>query len=156
MYDSYGDGMAYGSNPAGGFGFKIKKGAQTLYSVISDPFTVSTSTGSGNGKYELISGVLDFIFDTAFLGVSEIENTISMNVYPNPAKDQVSVSFDAENIDYTINLIDITGRTIITRNYSSLNGKQNIELPLENIETGNYMLTLRSENGVVNKQISVE
>jgi hypothetical protein len=156
MYDSYGDGMAYGSNPAGGFGFKIKKGSQTLYSVISDPFTVSTSTGSGNGKYELISGVLDFTFDTASLGVSEIENTINMNVYPNPAKDQVSVSFDAENIDYTINLIDITGRTIITRNYSSLNGKQNIELPLENIETGNYMLTLRSENGVVNKQISVE
>ena len=72
------------------------------------------------------------------------------------SSDQVSVSFDAENIDYTINLIDITGRTIITRNYSSLNGKQNIELPLENIETGNYMLTLRSENGVVNKQISVE
>ena len=58
--------------------------------------------------------------------------------------------------DYTINLVDITGRTLITKSYSSLNGSQVIDLPLNDISAGNYMITIASENGIVNKQISVQ
>ena len=145
MKDSYGDGMAYGSNPAGGFGFKIKKGNQTLYSLISTPF-----------EYTLIDGILNFTYDNSYVGLSNLENKLSMNVYPNPAKEQVSISFNADNKDYTINLVDITGRTLITKSYSSLNGSQVIDLPLNDISAGNYMITIASENGIVNKQISVQ
>jgi len=156
MYDSYGDGMAYGSNPVGGFGFKIKKGSQTLYSVVSNPFEVSTSTGNGTEKYELIEGVLDFTFDEAYLGLSDLQNSINLNVYPNPAKENVSISFNADNKDYTISLVDVTGRILKTQNYSSLNGSQVIDLNLEGISSGNYLISIRSENGVVNKQVSVK
>jgi len=156
MYDSYGDGMAYGSNPVGGFGFKIKKGSQTLYSVVSNPFEVSTSTGNGTEKYELIEGVLDFTFDEAYLGLSDLQNSINLNVYPNPAKENVSISFNADNKDYTISLVDVTGRILKTQNYSSLNGSQVIDLNLEGISSGNYLISIRSENGVVNKQVSVQ
>ena len=145
MKDSYGDGMAYGSNPAGGFGFKIKKGNQTLYSLISTPF-----------EYTLIDGILNFTYDNSYVGLSNLENKLSMSVYPNPAKEQVSISFNADNKDYTINLVDITGRTLITKSYSSLNGSQVIDLPLNDISAGNYMITIASENGIVNKQISVQ
>ena len=145
MKDSYGDGMAYGSNPAGGFGFKIKKGNQTLYSLISTPF-----------EYTLIDGILNFTYDNSYVGLSNLENKLSMNVYPNPAKEQVSIRFNADNKDYTISLVDITGRTLITKSYSSLNGSQVIDLPLNDISAGNYMITIASENGIVNKQISVQ
>jgi len=156
MYDSYGDGLTSGSNPAGGFGFKIKKGSQTLVSSLSDPFDILTPTGSGSSKYKLIEGVLDFTFDEAFLGLSDLQNSINLNVYPNPAKENVSISFNADNKDYTISLLDVTGRILKTQNYSSLNGSQVIDLNLEDISSGNYLISIRSENGVVNKQVSVK
>jgi len=155
IYDSYGDGLTSGSNPAGGFGFKFKKGSQTLYDRISKPFLISTSTGNGNETYSLIEGVLDFTFDVTHLGLSDLENNINMNVYPNPANEKVTINFDADNTDYSINLTDITGRVLLSNSYTSLSGNQNIVLPLDNISTGNYIISVSSEYGTVNKHISV-
>lgn len=151
MFDTYGDGLAYGSNAAGGFGFKIKKGSQTLYSLITGNFAVPS--GTSNNYYNLIEGVLDL---TSTASVDEIANTIKMEVYPNPASEKVSVSFEAANSDYTIRLIDVTGRTLTSSTYTSLNGQQKIDLLLEGITSGNYMVSITSENGVVNKHIVVE
>ena len=151
MYDTYGDGLAYGSNGAGGFGFKIKKGSQTLYSVITSNFIVPS--GTSNSYYNLTEGVLDL---TSTAGIDELLNTINMEVYPNPATEKVSVSFDASNSDYTISLIDVTGRTLTSSTYTSLNGQQKIDLPLAGISSGNYMISITSANGVVNKHIIVE
>jgi len=156
LKDSYGDGLAEGTNPAGGFGFKIKQGSLTLYSALSSTYSMSSS-GSGNAKYELTEGVLDLTYEAASTAsLTDLENVLNMEVYPNPASENVKVRFNALNNDYTISLVDITGRTLISNNYTSLNGSQSIELPLTDISSGNYIVTISSANGVVNQHIVVE
>lgn len=153
LFDSYGDGMAYGTNPGGGYGFKIKQGNTVIYSKISTPYNCSTSTGNGDETVDVSEGVLNLTY-SAGVKLEELNNTLS--VYPNPASSQINVEFLADNIDYTISITDLSGRVISSKEYSKLSGNQNIEVSLNGVSEGNYILTVSSEFGKVNKNISVK
>jgi hypothetical protein len=153
MYDGYGDGLNTGTNPAGGFGFKIKKGNTVLYSKVSSAF--ETSTSEATGKSDLTNGVLKLNYSNE-AGITELSEATDMTVFPNPATDKVNVSFNAENTDYTISLTDISGRVLSTNNYSNLSGSQVIELSVNGITSGNYIVTVSNENGSVNKQVTIK
>lgn len=153
LFDSYGDGMAYGTNPGGGYGFKIKQGNTVIYSKISTPFNCSTATGNQNETVDITEGVLNLTYN-AGVKLEELNNTLS--VYPNPASSQINVEFLADNTDYTISITDLSGRVVSSKEYSKLSGNQNIEVSLNGVSEGNYILTVSSELGKVNKNISVK
>ena len=80
-------------------------------------------------------------------GINEI-NVNSLKVYPNPAKDKVSIEMlSNENQIALITLIDITGKTILS-NTSMLNyGINNVTLDLSTVTNGNYQILISTENG---------
>ena len=151
LYDSYGDGLAEGTNPSGNFGWKIKKGTQTVYYKTSSSYAM-TASGS-NTYYDLVEGALNL---TTTAGVAELENEMLFEVYPNPASTVLNVTFEAENSDYTIVINDIAGRAVYTQSLERLNGTQLVKLPIETLESGNYVLTIQSAKGMVNKHFVVE
>ncbi|MBI1835965.1 MAG: choice-of-anchor J domain-containing protein [Flavobacteriia bacterium] len=78
-------------------------------------------------------------------------NTIStdefnMNVYPNPTTDVVNVSFKANNADYSVSLTDLAGKVVLANEYTNLNGTQTIQLPVNNVKAGSYLVTITSNN----------
>jgi hypothetical protein len=68
-------------------------------------------------------------------------------VFPNPASDVVNVTFEADNADYTIAIVDLQGRVMTSQELTSLNGSQSIALPVNNLAKGSYIVTI-SSNGV--------
>ncbi len=93
---------------------------------------------------------------TNYVGLSEISNATEFSVYPNPASDKLNVSFKAENVDYTINISDLSGRVILSNTYSKLSNNQSIELPLTGISSGNYIVSVSSVNGTVNQHVAIK
>jgi hypothetical protein len=87
--------------------------------------------------------------DNINIGSASVEKLSQsrFNVYPNPATDLVNVSFEGNNSDYIVSLLDLQGRVIYTQHFSNLNGSQMVSIPTANIAKGSYVLSL-SENGL--------
>ncbi|MFK7785996.1 MAG: T9SS type A sorting domain-containing protein [Crocinitomicaceae bacterium] len=78
------------------------------------------------------------------VGLEEGPESINMNVFPNPATDNVNVAFDATG-DYTITITDMAGRVVSTNAYSNLSGAQNIAVPTAELMSGNYLVSVATE-----------
>ncbi len=87
-------------------------------------------------------------FTTGGWGVSENES-MNINVYPNPAEGFVNVK--AEGLR-NVELIDVMGR-IISRNESS---ETTTTIDLSNLTSGIYFLRIMTENGVSLQRVEVK
>jgi len=72
------------------------------------------------------------------------------NLYPNPATNIVNIT-NSENIFITeLAVYDIAGKLITTENY---NNKTEIELNVENLASGTYLLHLKTSEGIAVKKL---
>lgn len=121
----------------------------------------------GNGSYAIVdaSGATlasggEFgdseqkVFKTGVAGLNELE-TIALNVFPNPASDLVNVSFEANNNDFSVSLIDIQGRTIASKSFTNLVGSQLVSFSTESIAKGSYIVTVTSNGATTTKNVVV-
>jgi hypothetical protein len=137
--DSYGDGFT-GSAGNG-----------------SVAITVNGVTYAGVTSFTSTSATVGFVVNNALsAGIDELATSMDLNVYPNPASDKLNVAFNADNVDYTINISDLAGRIVSSTSYSKLADYQNLEIPLTGISSGNYIISISSINGNVNQHIVVE
>ena len=133
IYDYYGDGLSVGGSGAG-------------YDVRDD-----------NGSILFSEGALDF-------GGSEVgglvaNNSVSLNeitlegltVYPNPATDVLNISFNADTDDYTISLMDLQGRTLISQA-----GASNVSFSVADVAKGSYIVTIANENGIYTENVVIQ
>lgn len=126
ILDSYGDGIccSYGNGV----------------------YTVKDATGAVLATGGEFADIEVKAFKTGVLSVDEL-NTIALNVYPNPATDEVNVSFEASNADYSISLMDLQGRVVNTQSFSNLSGTQVISIATDSVSKGSYIVVV-SSNGV--------
>lgn len=91
---------------------------------------------------------------TVALGINENEFANNIKVYPNPAKDFVTVNindFDGELNQ--INLINIQGQNIFT--FNTTNQSKILNLPINNFSEGIYMLQLQTSRGMLTKKLII-
>lgn len=94
------------------------------------------------------------VFKTGVAGLNEME-TIAMNVFPNPATDLVNVSFEANNNDFSVSLVDIQGRTIASKSFTNLVGSQLVSFSTESIAKGSYIVIVTSNGATTTKNVVV-
>jgi len=83
------------------------------------------------------------------ISVNEIPVS-NLNIYPNPANDQITLSFDQKvSGNYTLNIISSIGKRVYSEEYSSLLGKNSIRIDLNHFSEGNYFISLERANEVV-------
>jgi hypothetical protein len=89
------------------------------------------------------------------LSVNKTDSQSSINVYPIPAKERLSISQIpfAENIE--LSLIDFSGRTVFSKNINNLESSSNLDIDLSNVTSGVYILKLCADNFLLNKKIIV-
>lgn len=134
LFDNGFDGMGSGSSI-------------TLSSETGFNSSVNTNYGPGTIK----------VFKITSEAVGLNENSItSFDVFPNPAKENINILFEAENLDYTITISDLQGKILVTKNLSEVNGMQSINMNTSNIENGNYIIKVSSIKGVLYKNISIQ
>ena len=81
-----------------------------------------------------------------------IENTEAItesafNVYPNPTKGNVNITFNAsENEKFAIKITDMLGNLVSDQQITSAIGFNSFEVNLDKIAKGVYIVSVRSEN----------
>jgi hypothetical protein len=132
--------IAYGVN--GNYEFRYYNG-NTSTNIETVP--ASCANGAGNRTHNLIK---DSIFPTicykacvscALAGINEAGQTISgVRLYPNPAIDHSTIEFSEKNKNYSVGLIDLTGREL--RSYKSTG--DNVTIEKEELDSGIYFVTI--------------
>ena len=86
------------------------------------------------------------------LNVNELENNIGMNVFPNPAVNKTTVSFELNGeAAVNVTVTDLAGQVVYTNNLGNVAGAQNVEINTASIANGVYMVNVEA-NGAVSTQ----
>ena len=117
---------------------------------------VSVSWGSGpTGVISLIETnefgcqkTVQLIVDLQFTGVEEARGITGLNVYPNPAEDQLTLTGSAnENRQVVLQMLDLSGRQVWSDNLSLSTGAFSQTLDVSQLAPGVYFL--QSMDGMV-------
>jgi hypothetical protein len=125
-------------------------------SLSSGNYTITYSYTDTNGCSNAQSHT---IFVSPCSGIEELYGGVNndMYLYPNPAVNEITVSFiSTKNESYSILLNDIIGRKIKIETANTVIGINNINLSLDGISKGVYMVTLKKGNGILNRRIVIE
>ena len=91
--------------------------------------------------------------------VNDVASKVTtLNVYPNPATDNVTFGFDLTGTPAATNLVvyDATGRVVNTINGTSLKtGKNEVSLNVSNLPAGMYIVRLQGEGAAASARFSV-
>ncbi|BAO76234.1 T9SS-dependent choice-of-anchor J family protein [Winogradskyella sp. PG-2] len=148
VYDHVGRAILGGFNgQAGSIPNVITAGTNASYSFN---YTIPASSDQNNmhivvvlidqADGSIVSAVQSSVAQA--LSVEEVSGIDSIKIYPNPAKDNINIAFEASNGDYNIIVTDMLGRTVINKSYEGLYGNQNIQLPISQLNAGYYIMNI--------------
>jgi len=91
------------------------------------------------------------------VGIEENEFFTEFNLYPNPAVDELSVSFDAlVGGAMQLRIIDATGKVAATRNVVAVNGRNNLKVSLNEYAAGLYQIQLVQDGQTITRRVVVQ
>ena len=95
--------------------------------------------------------------NTARIGDVASSTSSTFNVWPNPVHDFTNVQFIgyAPNETYNILLLDLSGRILNTFIGSSIEGINKIQIPVEQLSKGIYLIQLQQQDNILTKKIIV-
>ncbi len=114
-------------------------------------YSFTDSIGCTNSSWQIVNVLLCLDVPNA----DNLSNTIS--IYPNPATNHVSILFLSDKKEnYTLRLLDVTGRIIINNRGTARVGENKIEISLTDISKGIYLLLLEKADTVIQSKMVVE
>lgn len=117
--------------------------------VLSDG--VHTITLTAEDDYGNIGTCTFELTVESVLGVGTTESLGNVQLYPNPAKNQVTLGNPSqENLKEAI-IYDLTGRVIHTINLNGMGTQKTIDVT--DLASATYMVRISSENGTITKQL---
>ncbi len=82
------------------------------------------------------------------VGIASVTNNLNLNVYPNPVEGMLNISNKFESSNVVVNISDVTGRTVLSRNFDNLTiGSENISVNVSELNSGTYFIELVTDNG---------
>jgi len=87
-------------------------------------------------------------------GENEIKNAESVKVFPNPAKDKITIILPESMEQFQINLINMLGQ-IILQTQSNLSAGQAGNMDVSSIPNGIYFINIKTTKYEVNKKVVI-
>jgi hypothetical protein len=124
----------------------LASGAQTLSWLYTKDYSVSNGEDCAKIDYIIFPAYTIPTFETE---VSQ--DDISLILYPNPASDQLTVSFTASGKQYgTVSLLDRTGKILwFTETSELLSGDNRFYPPVQGLPAGVYFIMASSANQIL-------
>mgnify|MGYP001627324104 CR=1 FL=1 len=151
--------------------FRPNAGSPLLNTAnFADPFVntwfASTTFRGAFGSDNWMAGWTNFQPDTnSYLtGYVDAPNsvntiskeTISLDVYPNPSSNNASIRFNMnESATLAFELVDISGKVVMTQSYNATKGFNVIRFSTETIPSGLYIIKLNGDKYATTEKLSV-
>ncbi|MEN8223971.1 MAG: endonuclease [Bacteroidota bacterium] len=92
----------------------------------------------------------------SYLGIEEFLLDGKVEIYPNPASGNVTISF-VSNEEFELNIIfaDVSGKQLINEEYFAKQGVNALSYDLSGLDQGVYLVSLRGEKGMLNYRLIV-
>ncbi len=123
--------------------------APTHAYAVNGSYTVVLTAINGN-----CSDTAVFLVDVT-VGINELTSGSILNVFPNPATEQVTVSFEQTTERVEIELIDATGRVLINQE-STVIGTNMVNFPVNNLSAGFYTVRLTNASGITTEKLMIQ
>jgi hypothetical protein len=109
-------------------------------------------SGSGSGKSYFKKQKL---FTVGLL--DQTKKTIAkLAVYPNPVSDLLQVVLDNQELSSaTLRILDLNGRLVAEQNYSVVKGMQELQIPVQQLNEGVYVVSLESAGYIAVSRIII-
>jgi PKD repeat protein len=138
----------------------------TSYSWDFGDFTNSSATAPAhayavNGTYTVVltaingncSDTATFLVDVT-VGLNELTSS-NMKVFPNPATEQVAVSFEQTTELVAIELIDATGRVMFSQTSATI-GSNVVSFPVSTLSAGFYTVRMTNASGIATEKLMIQ
>ena len=106
------------------------------------------------GINEIVYLGVDTTLDEPISSVIELENNYSINLFPNPATNNLNIrinTIETVNENINVSVVDALGRTVALFN-ERINGTNALlNINVTNLKSGTYFVRLQSENSVISK-----
>jgi len=132
LFDSYGDGINYQTSAS----YARVKG-ETVYNI-------------GNNYGDGIVVLLDVQLGTTAnpsASINENDAVETMNLYPNPAKESATLTFNANAENATVDVINSLGQKVYSMNLGKVDGKQTVTIPTSELSEGLYFVNVQTTSG---------
>lgn len=138
-----------GGSPSGGVwsGPGVSSGSFTPSIAGLGSQTIVYTYTDANG---CVSSSSDVILVDPCTGIAEFGNEFGMIAFPNPASDNISVKWNSELAINRIEIVDVTGRVVISTSVANGN---NVEINISELPAGMYTLRGISSTTVVTQMI---
>lgn len=119
---------------------------QNISGLATGTYTVTVTDSKGCVQTSTVTV-------TSTVGVTEIEDG-SFTLFPNPSQGMVTVSMEGiATGDISMEIIDVTGKTVFTQNVLFDGNKTNYNLDLSSLENGIYLINISMQEGTATRRI---
>ena len=116
-------------------------------------YSITLKASNPSGTAQIVQPV---VVDFFCLGVEENNNVLAgVNVFPNPAHDQVNLSIPAGVENFKIKVVNVLGAVVLEEKVSN-NTKDVISLNMSNKPKGVYFMSLEANNEKITRKIVIE
>lgn len=143
LLDGYGDGWTF-TNDNNVAGLWVSNEAGEFIT-----FTEGYTNGESFSVKDFYLNVTN-AGDGTYVGIDDVEASISVSAYPNPASEEVYVSSESNIRSYM--MVDAMGRQVMVG--QNVNA-QTLKLDVSGLAQGVYFVTVTTENGVATQRLSV-
>ncbi len=122
-----------------------------------DPFKHYWRVRAANDKHLSDWSEVKNFYISYDLSVPEITNENHFSVYPNPADNEINISFDFQLANYVeLNVTNFMGIVVKELFISSLSNDKNVlNINLSDLSTGMYIITIKTNSYSESKKISI-
>ena len=111
-------------------------------------------------KFKFVNGggndlFIDDINLSGLVSINDLERTNNLTIQPNPVIDNSVISFYSNSnlTNVTLDLYDAMGRLVISKRVANLNnGDNKIEIPSSALESGWYLIMLKSQEKIISNK----
>jgi hypothetical protein len=112
-----------------------------LYQKDMEPGLTVRGDEDAVGMNDIVYLELDTNFVVSSINNNPINNNLTLEVYPNPTKNQTSINFKIEKKSkVSIHVVDVLGRSVYNNNTTLSKGNHLVILNVENYDAGIYYI----------------
>ncbi len=114
----------------------------TIMKVFTFPYNGNNELGTVN--------TVDILMGEGVVGLNDVMTSVEANLYPNPANSHINVS--SLSIIDRVQITNVLGQVVMTKEI----GANGANINIENLEAGNYFVTIYTKQGVATKKLLVK